>query len=233
MFEIRRAHQRGQFKNSWLDSHHSFSFGDYYDPKQMGISVLRVINDDRITAGAGFPTHPHNNMEIISYVLEGELAHKDSMGNGSVIRKGDVQRMSAGTGIAHSEYNPSPTEGTHFLQIWLLPTQRNIQPSYAQTFFSNAEKTAGWCLLVSPNGAEGSLATNTEALLYASLLEAEVKRDYSLASDRLAYVFVASGSVEFEGETLTAGDGVAISANSGFRITGKDTAEVLLFDLPA
>ncbi|HPY41431.1 MAG TPA: pirin family protein, partial [Thiolinea sp.] len=156
MFEIRRAQQRGHFKNSWLDSHHSFSFGDYYDPKQMGISVLRVINDDRVTPGAGFPTHTHNNMEIISYVLEGELAHKDSMGNGSVIRKGDVQRMSAGSGIAHSEYNPSPTEGTHFLQIWLLPTQRNIQPSYAQAFVSEADKAAGWRLLVSPTGAEGS-----------------------------------------------------------------------------
>ncbi|MFZ1389764.1 MAG: pirin family protein [Thiolinea sp.] len=233
MFEIRRADQRGQFKNNWLDSHHSFSFGEYYDPKQMGISVLRVINDDRITAGAGFPTHPHNNMEIISYVLEGELAHKDSMGNGSVIRKGDVQRMSAGTGVTHSEYNPSQTTGTHFLQIWLLPTQRNIQPSYAQAFVSEADKAAGWRLLVSPSGAEGSLATNTEALLYASLLEAEVERDYSLASDRLAYVFVASGSVEFAGETLTAGDGVAISANSSFKLIGKDAAEVLLFDLPA
>lgn len=233
MFEIRRAHQRGHFKNNWLDSHHSFSFGEYYDPKQMGISVLRVINDDRITAGAGFPTHPHNNMEIISYVLEGELAHKDSMGNGSVIRKGDVQRMSAGTGIAHSEYNPSQTAGTHFLQIWLLPTQRNIQPSYAQAFVSESDKAAGWRLLVSPTGTEGSLATNTEALLYASLLEAEVERDYSLASDRLAYLFVASGSVEFAGETLTAGDGVAISASSSFKLIGKDAAEVLLFDLPA
>ncbi|MFI0399572.1 MAG: pirin family protein [Thiolinea sp.] len=232
MFQIRRANQRGHFKNNWLDSHHSFSFGEYYDPKQMGISVLRVINDDRVTAGAGFPTHPHNNMEIISYVLEGELAHKDSMGNGSVIRKGDVQRMSAGTGITHSEYNPLQTAGTHFLQIWLLPTQRNIQPSYAQAYFSDAEKAEGWRLLISPSGAEGSLATNTEALLYASLLAPEVERAYSLASDRIGYLFVASGSVEVEGETLAAGDGVAISANSGFRITGKDTAEVLLFDLP-
>ena len=142
MLQIRKAAERGRFKNNWLDSQHSFSFGEYYDPKHMGISVLRVINDDRVTAGAGFPTHPHNNMEIVSYVLEGELAHRDSMGNGSVIRKGDVQRMSAGTGVTHSEYNPSATEGTHFLQIWLLPTQRNVQPSYAQAYFSDADKAS-------------------------------------------------------------------------------------------
>lgn len=232
MLQIRKAAERGRFKNNWLDSQHSFSFGEYYDPKHMGISVLRVINDDRVTAGAGFPTHPHNNMEIVSYVLEGELAHRDSMGNGSVIRKGDVQRMSAGTGITHSEYNPSATEGTHFLQIWLLPTQRNIQPSYAQAYFSDADKATDWRLLVSPTGMEGSLATNTEALLYATVLANAVERSYSLAANRLGYLLVASGAVELEGETLTAGDGVAISAGSEFKLTGQATAEVLLFDLP-
>lgn len=232
MLQIRKAAERGRFKNNWLDSQHSFSFGEYYDPKHMGISVLRVINDDRVTAGAGFPTHPHNNMEIVSYVLEGELAHRDSMGNGSVIRKGDVQRMSAGTGITHSEYNPSATEGTHFLQIWLLPTQRNIQPSYAQAYFSDVDKATDWRLLVSPTGVEGSLATNTEALLYATVLANAVERSYSLAANRLGYLLVASGAVELEGETLTAGDGVAISAGSEFKLIGKETTEVLLFDLP-
>ncbi len=232
MLQIRKAAERGRFKNNWLDSQHSFSFGEYYDLKHMGISVLRVINDDRVTAGAGFPTHPHNNMEIVSYVLEGELAHRDSMGNGSVIRKGDVQRMSAGTGITHSEYNPSATEGTHFLQIWLLPTQRNIQPSYAQAYFSDTDKATDWRLLVSPTGVEGSLATNTEALLYATVLANAVERSYSLAANRLGYLFVASGAVELEGETLTAGDGVAISAGSEFKLTGQAAAEVLLFDLP-
>lgn len=233
MLTIRKAAERGHFKNQWLDSHHSFSFGDYYDPKHMGLSVLRVINDDRIIAGAGFPTHPHNNMEIVSYVLEGELAHRDSMGNGSVIRKGDVQRMSAGTGVTHSEYNPSTTEGTHFLQIWLLPTQRNIQPSYAQAYFSEEEKASGWRLLVSPTGAAGSLATNTEALFYATVVANNVERSYSLAADRLGYLFVASGSIDLDGETLSAGDGAAISAGSSFKVLGKATAEVLLFDLPA
>lgn len=232
MLQLRRASERGKFKNSWLNSQHSFSFGEYYDPKHMGISVLRVINDDRVTAGAGFPTHPHNNMEIVSYVLDGELAHRDSMGNGSVIRKGDVQRMSAGTGITHSEYNPSATAGTHFLQIWLLPTQRNIQPSYAQAYFSDEDKAAAWRLLVSPTGAAGSLATNTEALLYATVLNPDVERTYHLASERLGYLFIASGSIHLEGETLIAGDGVAIRAGSGFKVIGQETAEVLLFDLP-
>ena len=233
MLQIRKAAERGRFKNNWLDSQHSFSFGDYYDPKHMGISVLRVINDDRVSAGVGFPTHPHNNMEIVSYVLEGELAHRDSMGNGSVIRKGDVQRMSAGTGVTHSEYNPSATEGTHFLQIWLLPTHRNLQPSYAQAYFSEADKASAWRLLVSPTGAEGSLATNTEALLYATVLGKAVERSYSLAANRLGYFFVANGSVELEGETLAAGDGASLSVGSEFKLTGKEAAEVLLFDLPA
>lgn len=233
MLQIRRASERGHFKNHWLDSQHSFSFGEYYDSKHMGISVLRVINDDRILAEAGFPTHPHNNMEIVSYVLAGELAHKDSMGNGSVIRQGDVQRMSAGTGITHSEYNPSNAQGTHFLQIWLLPTLRNSKPSYAQAYFSDEKKAADWCLLISPDGTAGSLATNTEALLYASLLATAVERKYSLGSGRLGYLFVASGSVELAGETLTAGDGVTLRAETSFSVMGKDLAEVLLFDLPA
>lgn len=233
MLKIRHASERGQFKNNWLNSQHSFSFGEYYDPQQMGVSVLRVINDDRVSAGAGFPMHPHNNMEIVSYVLEGALAHKDSMGNGSVVRQGDVQRMSAGTGITHSEYNPSATEATHFLQIWLLPTQRNIQPSYAQAHFSEADKASAWRLLISPEGKDGSLATNTEALMYATVLQQEVEREYSLASDRLGYLFIAKGSVKLDGETLVAGDGVSISAGISFKLIGQANAEVLLFDLPA
>lgn len=232
MLQIRRASERGKFKNTWLNSQHSFSFGEYYDPKQMGISVLRVINDDRITAGAGFPMHPHNNMEIISYVLSGELAHKDSMGNGSVIRKGDVQRMSAGTGITHSEYNPSATQGAHFLQIWLLPTERNSKPSYAQAYFSDEEKAAGWRLLISPQGESGSLATNTAALIYATVLENKVEREYTLGSERLGYVFVASGSAQIEGEVLTAGDSATLSAGTSFKVIGQETAELILFDLP-
>lgn len=233
MLEVRRASERGRFKNHWLDSQHSFSFGEYYDPKQMGVSVLRVINDDRIIAGAGFPTHPHNNMEIVSYVLEGELAHQDSMGNGSIIRKGDVQRMSAGTGVTHSEYNPSASQGTHFLQIWLLPTERNIPPSYAQTYVSDEQKRSTWNLLISPTGEQGSLATNTQALLYSTLLEAALERDYRLATDRVGYLFVASGQLEIEGQVLSAGDGAAIAAASHFKVKGKERAEVLLFDLPA
>jgi hypothetical protein len=232
MLAIRRASERGRFKNHWLDSQHSFSFGEYYDPKQMGISVLRVINDDRIIAGAGFPTHPHNNMEIVSYVLEGELAHKDSMGNGSIIRKGDVQRMSAGTGVTHSEYNPSASQGAHFLQIWLLPTERNIPPSYAQTYVSDEQKRSAWNLLISPTGEQGSLTTNTQALLYATLLEPGLERDYSLAADRIGYLFVASGQLEIEGQVLSTGDGAAIAAASRFKIKGKENTEVLLFDLP-
>ena len=232
MLQIRRAEERGRFKNTWLDSQHSFSFGEYYDPKHMGISVLRVINDDRVIAGAGFPTHPHNNMEIISYVLEGALAHKDSMGNGSIIRKGDVQRMSAGTGVTHSEYNPSNAQGTHFLQIWLLPTQRNIAPSYAQAYFSEELKQKDWCLIASPDGAQGSLATNTEALVYTTILATDTQRSYQLNSQRLAYIFVAEGAISIEGETLKTGDAVLLPEGSKFMVQGLDRSEVLLFDLP-
>lgn len=232
MTTIRHATDRGHFKNSWLDSHHTFSFGEYYDPKHMGVSVLRVINDDRVTPGAGFPTHPHNNMEIISYVLDGELAHKDSMGNGSVIRSGDVQRMSAGTGVTHSEFNPSGTTGAHFLQIWLLPNQQNVKPGYAQQFFTPESRQGQLKLLVSPDGREGSLSASTDALMYGGLLDKDQVVSYQLAADRIGYLHVAKGTAKVGEHTLNAGDGITLDEGSALNIIGIAGAEVLLFDLP-
>ena len=171
MIELRQADDRGHYTNDWLDSRHTFSFGEYYDLNHMGISVLRVINDDKVVPGAGFPTHPHKNMEIVSYVLNGELAHKDSMGNGSVIRPGDVQRMSAGTGVTHSEFNPSATQGTSFLQIWFLPNQQDIEPNYEQKYFSVEDKQGQMKLLVSPDGRDGSIQANSDALMYGSVVD--------------------------------------------------------------
>lgn len=229
---LRKANERGHFKNHWLDSHHTFSFGEYHDPQHMGVSVLRVINDDRVIAGAGFPTHPHNNMEIVSYVLEGELAHKDSMGNGSVIRPSDVQRMSAGTGVTHSEFNPSASQGANFLQIWLLPRQRGVKPGYAQQYFSPEDKQGQLRLMISPDGREGSIDANTDALMYGSLLDKDETVGHLLADDRLAYIHVAKGSIGINGETLQAGDGMAIADEQTLQIVGKQSAEILLFDLP-
>ena len=232
MLTVRRASERGHFKNEWLDSHHTFSFGEYHDPQHMGVSVLRVINDDRVIPGAGFPTHPHNNMEIVSYVLEGELAHKDSMGNGSVIRPGDVQRMSAGTGVTHSEYNPSDKNVTNFLQIWLLPNKRGVTPGYEQKFFSAKDKQGQFRLLVSPDGRDDSIPANSDALLYGAIVDQVDKLNYKIINNRVIYVHVAKGSVIINGEALAGGDGITIYEESVVELSGGDEAEVLLFDLP-
>ncbi|MCZ6723199.1 MAG: pirin family protein, partial [Gammaproteobacteria bacterium] len=193
MINVRRGNERGHFKNDWLDSHHSFSFGSYYDPEHMGVSILRVINDDHIVPGGGFPTHSHRDMEIVSYVLEGELEHRDSMGNGSVIRPGEVQRMSAGTGVTHSEYNPSDRNGANFLQIWLLPNERGMKPGYAQQFFAPEERQGQLRLLVSQDGAAGSIAANTDAMLLGTLLNEDQQVTHEIRPDRMVYVHVASG----------------------------------------
>jgi quercetin 2,3-dioxygenase len=232
MLTVRRAGERGHFKNEWLDSNHTFSFGEYHDPQHMGVSVLRVINDDRVIPGAGFPTHPHSNMEIVSYVLEGELAHTDSMGNGSVIRAGDVQRMSAGTGITHSEFNPSDQNLTHFLQIWLLPDKRGVTPDYEQKFFSVEDKRGQFRLLVSPDGRDGSISANCDVLLYGVIVDKSEPLSYQIKAGRIVYVHVAKGSVSINGELLDGGDGITIDGEPAVELLGINEAEILLFDLP-
>ena len=232
MLNIRKSEERGRYRNDWLDSRHTFSFGEYYDPRHMGVSLLRVINEDRVAPGAGFPTHPHRDMEIVSYVLDGELEHRDSMGNGSVIRAGDVQRMSAGTGVTHSEFNPSNEQPTHFLQIWLMPARKQIEPGYEQKFFEAETKRAKLKLLVSPDGRNGSISANTDALVYASTLKGGESVTYDIPPGRLVYVHVASGFVTVGGQKLAAGDGATISAENRAAFVGDAGGELLLFDLP-
>lgn len=231
MIVVRRAQDRGHANHGWLDSHHTFSFADYYDPREMGYGALRVINEDRVTPGKGFGTHPHRDMEIISYVLEGALAHKDSMGTGSVIRPGDVQRMSAGTGVLHSEFNPSPQEPVHFLQIWIEPSERGIAPSYEQKSFSSDQKQGRLRLIASPDAAEGSVKIHQDARVYAVVLDGKDAVSYSLPQGRKAYVHVARGSVQLNGSDLSPGDGAKISGEQQLRLSGGKDAEVLLFDL--
>jgi len=233
MISIRQAEDRGHFQNHWLDSHHTFSFGEYYDPAHMGMSTLRVINDDWVAAGAGFPTHPHKDMEIVTYVLDGELEHKDSMGNGSVIRPGDVQRMSAGTGVTHSEFNPSDEKKTNLLQIWFLPSQDGIVPGYEQKFYAPKDKQNKLKLLVSPDGRDGSISMNSNALLFGTLLDEGKSVNYDLATDRSAYVQIAKGEIRINGQHLGAGNGAAITSGTGISLTGMKSSEVLLFNLPA
>jgi hypothetical protein len=232
MLAMRRADDRGHANHGWLDSHHSFSFGGYYDPRHMGISNLRVINDDTVAPGRGFATHGHTDMEIISYVLDGALEHRDSMGNGSVIRPGDVQRMSAGTGVRHSEYNHSATEPVHFLQIWLEPNRQGGEPAYDQRHFGPETRRGRLVLLVSPDGRDGSIATYQDALLYGSLIGHGDDLMHRLAPGRKGYVHVARGSVTVNGEDLQGGDGLAIEREQGIRLQGTSGGEVLLFDLP-
>lgn len=236
MMKVRPAAERGHAEHGWLDSWHTFSFADYYDPEHMGFRSLRVINDDRVAAGQGFGRHPHRDMEIISYVLEGALEHKDSMGTGSVIRPGDVQRMSAGTGVAHSEYNASRTELVHFLQIWLLPSERGIAPSYAQKMFTRDDKRGRLRLLASPDGRDGSISIRSDASLYAGLFAAGESAEIAIARGRHAYVHVAKGRAKVNGRELSAGDGAALSDEPSVRIEGLDgvsetEGEVLVFDL--
>lgn len=231
MIQIRPASARGQTRLDWLESAHSFSFGDYQDPRHMGVSNLRVINDDRVAPGRGFATHGHRDMEIVSYVLDGALAHKDSLGNGSLIRPGEVQRMSAGSGVRHSEHNPSATEAVHFLQIWLIPNREGGEPEYSQQSFPAEERRGRLRLLVSPDGREGSIATHQDTLLYGTLLDAGESVVHSL-SGRIGYVHLARGRAEVNGVALRPGDGAQILGEPELRLRGLDGAEVLVFDLP-
>jgi quercetin 2,3-dioxygenase len=234
MLKIRRASERGHADHGWLSSRHTFSFADYYDPAHMGFRALRVINEDRVAAGEGFPRHPHRDMEIVSYVLDGALAHRDSMGTGSTIRPGDVQRMSAGTGVAHSEYNASKADPVHFLQIWLMPSQRGIAPSYEQKTFTPDEKRAKLRVVASPDGRDGSVVLHTDATLYAGLFGSGQSARLELAPGRHAWVHVARGSARVNGQDLAAGDALALSDEAAVVVEGRpegDVAEVLVFDL--
>lgn len=228
MITIRKAGERGHFDHGWLNTYHTFSFADYYDPAFMGFRTLRVINEDRVKAGGGFGTHAHRDMEIISYVLEGELAHRDSMGTGSVIRPGDVQRMSAGTGVMHSEMNPSQENAVHFLQIWIVPERRGIEPGYEQKTFPEGELRGRLRLVASPDGAAGSVTIHQDVNLYSALLAGESVA-HSYAPQRYGWVQVTRGDVEVNGLKLSAGDGAAISDENAVTISGS--GEVLLFDL--
>ena len=232
MLEIRKSTDRGQANFGWLQSHHTFSFGNYYDPQQLGFSDLLVINDDRVKPAKGFDTHGHRDMEIFSYVLEGALEHKDSMGTGSVIRPGDVQMMSAGSGIRHSEYNHSREELVHFLQIWIVPDRKGVTPRYQQQHFSDAEKRGRLRLIISPDGAEGSLSVYQDVRVYAGLFKgSEESADFRLEDNRYAYLHVARGHIELNGHFLSAGDGVRIRQEQLLSLRHGQMAEVLLFDL--
>jgi len=228
MIQVRQAKDRGHANHGWLDSWHSFSFADYHDPRHMGFSALRVINEDRVIPGEGFPTHPHRDMEILTYVLEGALEHQDSLGTGSVIRPGEVQRMSAGQGIRHSEFNHSKNEPVHFLQIWILPNVQGVQPSYEQKRIALDGKLR---LVASPDGRDGSVTIHQDARVYAARLNgAEVS--HALAPGRRAWLQVARGTARVNGTTLQAGDGAGIEGETALRLAADGSAEVLLFDLP-
>ncbi len=231
MITIRKSEERGHAERGWLKSYHSFSFADYYDPKHMGFRSLRVINEDWIRGGVGFPTHPHKDMEIITYVLEGSLAHKDSMGNGSAIGRGDVQRMSAGTGVTHSEFNASETETAHLLQIWIMPDKAGYKPSYEEKVFPDEEKRGRLRLIASRDARDGSVRMNQDVDVYVSLLEGGQTVTHTLAEGRGAWIQVARGSVSVNGQALKAGDAAAIENESEVSLTGLEGAEVLLFDL--
>ncbi|MEW6774947.1 MAG: pirin family protein [Bdellovibrionota bacterium] len=232
MIQVRKSDERGRTQISWLDGRHTFSFGGYYDPEWMGFSSLRVINEDRVAPGGGFPTHPHRDMEIVTYVLEGALEHKDSLGNGSIIRPGEVQRMSAGTGITHSEFNHSRSEPVHLLQIWFLPARAGIKPGYEQKTFSEEERKGRWRLVASPDGKDGSVTIHQDARLYAALLDgAGEEISFTPATGRRLWVQAARGAFELNGKTLVAGDGAAAVDEKEIRLQAKEPGEALLFDL--
>lgn len=228
---FRRAAERGVANFGWLDSRHSFSFGEYYDPRHMGFRTLRVINDDRVQGGQGFGTHPHRDMEIISYVVEGAMEHRDSMGTGSVIGTGDVQVMSAGRGVTHSEFNHSPDQPVHFLQIWIVPAKRGVEPSYQQKTFLPDTKRNRLTLVVSPDGRHGSMTIHQDALLFASVLEAGQSVSYAPHPGRYVWVQVVAGGIAINGQPLAEGDGVAITAADKLDIGAETGGEFLLFDL--
>ncbi len=234
MLTLRPANERGTANFGWLDSRHSFSFGNYYDPQHMGFGSLRVINEDKIAPGQGFGTHGHRDMEIVTYLLSGALEHKDSIGNGSIIRPGDVQRMSAGTGILHSEFNPSRQDPGHFLQIWILPATRGQAPSYEQKHFSAADKQGQLRLVGSRDGRDGSVTIHQDVNLYAGILAAGDRVTHSLTPNRQAWLQVARGAVSLNGQALLAGDGVAIAQLADLELVGNaDSSEILLFDMAA
>ena len=228
---IRRAEERGAVDFGWLDSRHSFSFGHYHDPRFMGFGPLRVINDDRVAGGGGFPPHPHKDMEIITYVLEGGLKHEDSLGTGSIIRPGDVQRMSAGTGVTHSEFNASPTDPVHFLQIWIIPEKRGIAPGYEQKTFPDAEKRDRLRLIASHDGRDGSIRIHRDVDLFASLPGAGAVVSHTVRDGRMAWLQVARGNVSLNGSRLSAGDGVAVAEPGALKLSGDKGSEVVLCDM--
>jgi redox-sensitive bicupin YhaK (pirin superfamily) len=233
MLSLRKAEERGHEDHGWLDTSHTFSFAEYYDPNFMGFGALRVINDDRVAPGGGFPPHSHRDMEIITYVLEGALRHQDSIGNGSVIKPGEIQRMSAGTGVTHSEYNASKKEPVHFLQIWILPERAGLPPGYEQKYFGDEEKRGRLRLVASPDGGDGSVQIQQDARVFATLPGSGKKPvSYTFEKNRLGWLHVARGSAEVNGTSLKAGDGVGVSGGEKLSITSKDGGEILLFDLP-
>jgi quercetin 2,3-dioxygenase len=232
MQEIRRSNERGQADHGWLKSQHSFSFAEYFDEEHVTFGALRVINEDRVEPGRGFGTHPHRDMEIVSYVLDGELAHRDSMGNGSIIRPGDVQRMSAGTGVYHSENNPSPDKPVHFLQIWIHPDRAGVTPGYEQKTFDAGEKRGRLRLVISPDGAEGSVTVHQDARMYAGLFDGAESAQLDVAAGRRVYVHVVRGALVVQGTRLTAGDALKLTDVTRLAIGGGRDAEVLVFDLP-
>ena len=231
MLQIRRSDARGHADHGWLKSHHSFSFAEYFDPAWMGWGNLRVINEDRIAPGTGFGTHGHRDMEIISYVLEGNLAHKDSMGNVKGIPPGDVQRMSAGSGVRHSEFNHAPNSTTHFLQIWIEPNVTGIEPGYEQKSFTDAEKQGKLRLVASPDGAQDSVSIHADASIFAGLLDGDETAELALNPDRKAYVHLVRGELDVNGQRLRAGDAVALTSESRLQLDKATDAEVLVFDL--
>ncbi|NJL21494.1 MAG: pirin family protein [Leptolyngbyaceae cyanobacterium SM1_3_5] len=231
MITVRPSFDRGHANFGWLDSHHTFSFGSYYDPTQMGFRALRVINEDKVAPGGGFDTHPHRDMEIISYVLSGSLAHRDSLGNTATITANEVQRITAGTGIAHSEFNPSETDPVHFLQIWILPEERNLKPSYEEAQFPIATRQSQWRLLASRSPVESAVKINQDVDLYAAVLNSNESIEFELRPDRHAWVQVTQGKISLNGKSLEAGDGAAISDEQLLTFAAQADAEVLLFDL--
>ena len=231
MLTIRKSHERGHFDHGWLNTYHTFSFDQYYDPRYMGFRSLRVINEDFVAPGRGFPTHGHRDMEIITYILEGGLKHEDSMGNGSVIRPGDVQRMTAGTGVRHSEKNASDAERVHLLQIWILPNAEDLQPGYEQKAFSEDDRRGQFRLIASNEGREGSVRLNQDVNLFASILDAGQEIEHTMDPARYGWIQVARGSISVNGENAGQGDGVVVVAESSLKIKAQEGAEILLFDL--
>lgn len=232
MITLRPSDERGFADHGWLKARHTFSFAGYHDPDHMGFRVLRVMNEDVIAPGQGFGTHPHRDMEIFTWILDGALEHKDGMGNGSVIRPGDAQWMSAGTGVTHSEFNPQPDASTHLLQIWILPDRRNREPDYAEKHFPRAEREGRLCLLASPDGAEGSLTWGQDARLWASTLKKGMSLEQALEPGRHAWLQVTAGALTLNGHALAAGDGAAVSEETNLELEARADADFLLFDLP-